>query len=114
MSSGRGSISFTQKTLPRVCASSVVRVSNSRPISTGVRGRGAQNDLGFGGDVLRRPKQVDDSFLPGDAPYEHHDGVGGVDAPADQGSGAADRPVVVRVDPVVDHKNPLRFDRRVT
>ena len=79
----------------------------------GVRGAGAQDHLQRLVDRGDRVHQVDDPLLARDAADEEHVRPVGIDAAADQGVDAGVRPVLLEVDPVVDHVDLLRRDVEV-
>jgi hypothetical protein len=71
---------------------------------------GAQDELDPGVEERRGVEQVDDPLLAGDAAHEDRIGPVGIDAEALEHVAGPVRPVLVGVDPVVDHVEPRRVD----
>ncbi len=76
-----------------------------------VGGAGAEHDLERGVDVGDRVDQVDDPLLAGDPADEQHERTVGIDAVLLEERRARVRAVLVEVDPVVDHVDPVGVHR---
>ncbi len=79
----------------------------------GVRGAGAEHDLGVRVERASGPQQVGQALLPRDPTDEHDRRAARVDAVTLHHVRCQVGRVLVRVDPVVDHLDAVGVDRRV-